>query len=231
MCFAPEISLLTAVVEWILVAIILLKFRKSIVARFSASLIFVLGLYQLTEFMLCKTAHPALWAQIGFITYTFLPAMGLYFTLRLIGNENKFRLWLCYLPPVIFSLLSLISSGFVVGSTCNRFFVSNQLMFFSPEAHHIIMSVYLIYYFGFIVISSILAYEEGSAQKEILRKKILFIFLAGVWLATLPALLFIVILPEFKVQFPSLYCEFALLVAIAGFVVAELDAKHRVYKK
>jgi hypothetical protein len=229
MCFAPQISLLTAVVEWVLVAIVLLKFRRSLVARFVAVFIFVLGLYQFTEFMLCRTALTSLWAQIGFLTYTFLPAMGLHFMLRLVDRKSKLA-W-CYILPVTFSILSIVSKGFVLGSACHQFFVSTQLMFFNPVAHRIIMSIYSMYYFGFIVIASMIASKAIMAEKEKIKKKIMIFGLAAVWVATLPAFVFVIILSQFAIQFPSVYCEFALLMAIAGFFIAEWDAKYRLYEK
>jgi hypothetical protein len=222
MCFAPWISLLTAGVEWVLVVLVLLLYRRSLVARFSAVFIFTLGLYQFTEFMLCKTANPLFWAHIGFLTYTFLPALGMHFVMRLINDKSK--AWLCYAPPIIFSLLSFASPGFVATSTCHTLFISTQLVFFSQLVDKIIMPFYGAYYFGFIIIMSLIAFRE-SQKAEAEKKRIILTGLLGVLIATIPAFFFIVLLPSFAPQFPSVYCEFALLMAIAAFAVAEMDYK------
>ena len=83
MCFTPAISLTTALIEFIIATFILVKYKRYVVPVFFAILVYVLGIYQFTEFMLCTTNNAFLWAKLGFITYTFLPAIGLHFAFRL----------------------------------------------------------------------------------------------------------------------------------------------------
>ena len=229
MCFAPQISILTAVVEWALALIILLRFKKSAVAWFSSVFIFLLGLYQFTEFMMCKTANPLLWAHIGFLTYTFLPAIGMHYALML--TRKKSKILACYVPPVLFSVLSLLAGGFVQGSACHSVFVSTQLQFFDPVIHRVIMPIYEVYYFGLILLASFMAWKEMRKEKDELRRKTIAVALLGTWLATLPAFIFIILLPSFSIQFPSVYCEFALLMAITAFIVSDLEHRSRKKKR
>lgn len=229
MCFAPQISILTAIVEWALALIILLRFKKSLVAWFSSVFIFLLGFYQFTEFMMCKTASPLLWAHLGFIAYTFLPAIGMHYALLL--THKKGKVLACYVPPVLFSILSLLAGGFVQQSTCHSVFVSTQLQFFDPAIHQVIMPIYEIYYFGLILLASFMAWKEMKKEKDELRRKIIGIALIGTWLATFPAFIFIIILPAFSIQFPSVYCEFALLMSITAFIVSDMDHRSRKKKK
>lgn len=229
MCFAPQVSLLTAIIEWALALIVLVRFKKSFIKWFSSIFIFLLGLYQFTEFMLCRSSHPLLWAHLGFLTYTILPAVAMHYALLLTGRKSK--VFACYTPAVFFSVLSIISGGFVQKAACHTVFVSTQLQFFNPTIHGLLMPVYQIYYFGLIVIASVMALKKMSQETDALRKKTIAIALAGVWLATLPAFIFIILLPSFNVQFPSVYCEFALLMAITAFILADLDHRHRKAEK
>jgi hypothetical protein len=229
MCFAPQISILTAIIEWALALIILLRFKKSLVPWFSSIFIFLLGLYQFTEFMMCKTASPLFWAHIGFLTYTFLPAVGMHYVLMLTHKGSKSLA--CYIPPVLFSILSILAVGFVQGSTCHSVFISTQLQFFDPVIHRVIMLIYDVYYFGLLLLASFIAWKAMRKEKDDLRRKTIGVALTGVWLATLPAFIFVILLPAFSIQFPSVYCEFALLMAITAFIVADMDHRNRKKKK
>jgi len=225
MCFSPQISLLTAVVEFTLVILILAKFRKSSVARFAAIFIFLLGFYQFTEFMLCTTGYIDFWARMGFITYTFLPALGLHLVFKL--SDRMPKAFVFYIPAIIFSALAVLSEGFVAGGACHSVFISVELIFLNPAANAVLYSVYGAYYAGFIFLGCFLAGLMIRKEDDAKKKRKMKVGLAGVLLATVPVLLFIIILPSFGAQFPSVYCEFALLVAIAGYWVSYLDHKEK----
>lgn len=229
MCFTPQISLITALVEFILAAIILIKFRKSVISRYMGVLVLLLGFYQFTEFMLCISSNVNLWVRLGFVTYTFLPALLLHFILKLI--KTKQRLFILYFIPIIFSIIAFLYKGFVVGGTCHSIFISVKLMYFNPSYHFIFATIHGVYYFGFIVLACMFAIRQIRREKDKSRKKLLIIGLAGVLLATIPAFLFLIIFPSFNIMFASVYCEFALLAAIAVYWVAYLGYKHHIKKK
>ncbi|MBN2458813.1 hypothetical protein JXB28_00885 [Candidatus Woesearchaeota archaeon] len=221
MCFSPQISLLTAVVEFILAALIIARFRKSAVARFAAIFIFLLGFYQLTEFMLCTTGDIDAWARMGFITYTFLPALGLHLVFKL--SDKMPKAFVFYIPAIIFAGLAAFSKGFVVGGACHSVFISVHLMFLNPSANSILYLIYGAYYAGFIFLGCFLAGLMLRKEKDEKKRKKMIVGLAAVLLATVPALLFVIIMPALGNQFPSIYCEFALLMAIAGYCISYLD--------
>src|SRR3989339_861921 len=119
MCFTPIISLSTAIIEFLVGTFILIRYRNTLVSVFSAIFVYVLGLYQFTEFMLCTTNNPHLWAAIGFATYTFLPTIGLHFVLRL--TKRKFNKYILYTPAIIFALIAILRSDFVLGKVYQVF--------------------------------------------------------------------------------------------------------------
>lgn len=224
MCFTPAISLTTAIIEFIIATFILLYFRKSLVNKFFAVFVYLLGFYQFTEFMMCISGMPALWAKIGFITYTFLPATGLYFIIRIINQKKKGHyLKLLYLPPIIFSLMALLSRNFVLQTECSKFFVNAQrLLSASFPAASII---YGIYYAGFIVLIEIFLLGKILIEKNKTMKKIQINIFAAVIISLVPALILISVLPSLAPMFPSVYCEFALLFSVAALIAAHLDSK------
>jgi len=223
MCFAPHVSLATAVIEFTLGIIILLKFRKSVVSRFGAALVFVLGLYQLIEFMFCITDQRVLWATIGFITYTFLPAIGLHFAVRFV--KLKINTLLIYLPAVIFGLISLLATNFITGGSCHTIFISVDNVFF-PE-HIIVAFFYALYYSSYILVACFLMWKKYFLSKNKEEKRMTFILLGGLLIVTIPATILMVIFPMFDVVFASMYCEFSLVFAIMISVAAYLDYKYK----
>jgi hypothetical protein len=228
MCFSPQISLLTATVEFVLAIIILSRFKKSFVTRFAIAFILLLGFYQLTEFMLCTTQNIGLWVRLGFITYTFLPALGLHLVFRMSNRRPKAIVF--YIPAIVFAALAALSKGFVSSGVCHSVFISVDLVFLNPSADFILRTIYGAYYTGFIVLSCFFVGIQMKKETDAVKKRKMMVGLSGVLLATVPALLFIFILPSFTTQFPSLYCEFALLVAIAAYWVSYIDNKERTNK-
>ena len=189
-----------------------------------AILIYILGIYQFTEFMLC-TSNVFLWAKLGFITYTFLPAIGLHILLKLAGNK-KYN-WLVYILPLFFSFWAIFKSNFIIYASCSSVFVTINNVFAS-QGYSLLSKGYLVYYFGFILAMILLAFIWIKKEKDKPTKK-LAILLGSAMIITLTLpLILIFILPSLKIQFPSVYCQFALLFTIAALIGIKIyDKKKR----
>jgi len=224
MCFTPIISLTTAIIEFVVATFILIKYKKYLIPVFSALLIYVLGIYQFTEFMLCISNNAFLWAKLGFITYTFLPAMGLHFVLRLARNR-KYN-WLAYIPPLFFSLWAVFKTNFIVSASCSKVFVIVNKVFTS-QGFSLLSKGYLLYYFGFILIAITIAFIWIKKEKDkITRQLIKLLGGAIVIIITLPLIL-LFILPSLKIPFPSVYCQFALLFTIVALIGSKIYDKEK----
>lgn len=224
MCFTPFISLTTAIIEFAVATFILIKYKKYLVPVFSAILIYVLGFYQFTEFMLCSSSNPFLWAKIGFITYTFLPAIGLHFILRLAKNKKYNKL--IYLIPIFFAIMAIITSNFITKASCSKVFVIVQNVLASQNYTNL-FPLYLIYYVGSILIMVIILLTLIKKERNKLDKKIEGLWLMAVLIATLIPIILIFILPALKIKFPSIYCEFALLFTIAALISSDLYVRKK----
>lgn len=231
MCFSQTISLFTAIFEFVIATSILIFFRKSLINRFSVIFVYLLGFYQFTEFMLCKFNNPILWAKLGYVTYTFLPTIILYFTIKLNkqkkhsnngnkSNANAKSSWpyILYVIPVIFSLIAIFTKNFVVTSECSTLFVIIKLA--KNQIHSIL---YTIYYFGFGALACLFLFKKLRKEKSFIKKKIYIIILLAAFVSLIAAKILIEILPSLNIMFPSIYCEFALLFSIAAIIAAELD--------
>jgi len=225
MCFTPAISFSTAIIEFFTAIIILVFFKKSRVNLFFTIFLFALGFYQISEFMLCTSLYPMLWAKAGFIIYTLLPAMGLYSTLRIIDRDYKsHKLALLYAPAVFFILTAVLNENFIVYASCNEFFVEVGSMLYDSS---FLFAAYLAYYFGFLILICIFLYLAIIKEKNKIKKKIEIAILVAVIITLLPAIVLILIFPSLNKMFPSIYCEFAILFAITALISAYLDRKPR----
>jgi len=223
MCYNPTISLTTAIIEWTLAIILPWKYTKTRTRFFSSALMFFLGLYQFTEFMFCKTNQADLWMRIGFMAYSLLPAIGLHTTLHYL--KIKFNIFWIYIIPVLYIIGAASTTNFVVESKCYDIFVTARNIFSninSPLAS-LRFGIYTAYYFGFILIACLIgirAYLKETNQK---RQKILLTFPIAVFLMSFPTFILIIIFPALNIQFPSVLCHFALLLALTIFIGARWD--------
>jgi len=225
MCFTPAVSLSVAIIEWILATILLVFFKKTSLNKYFAWLIYVLGFYQFTEFMLCTSDNAFLWAKFGFITYTFLPAMVLHAVLR-ISRKNA-KLFFIYLIPLAFSLIALVNPNFITGAKCTSVFVQVRLALIENPGplQSSVSWIYMAYYFGFMAIALGLMIKDYLHQKNRIKRKIRIVAFIGTFMMLVPTLLLMVILPSLDAGFPSVLCGFALFFAIATFIIAYLETK------
>jgi len=226
MCFTPSISLATAIIEFLAAAIILTQFKKTTTNKFFATIIIFLGFYQFTEFMLCMTDSSNFWARVGFITYTFLPAIALHFVLKI--TNKKCFLELIYFLPALFSFFAVFFKDFILKSQCNSVFILAQTLFTATYIENFMPNIfYLIYYFGFILLSFYFLLKEYKKQKDKRQKTLLFTIFLAILVSLLPAFIFILFLPSFRIMFPSIYCQFALIFTIIVFLGAyKVEKQH-----
>lgn len=216
MCFTPKISMTTAVIEFFVGTYLWLTLRKKFVVKLLVIFIYLLGLYQFSEFMLCTSDNPALWGRVGFVSYNFLPAVGLHFVIRL--ARRKFINWVLYIPAVTFAVMALVYKDFIVASSCNTVFVTVKTLFFRDVGSIWFTFVYWLYYFGFIFIGLWLLLLAFIKSKSLPQKRLYLYSALATILSLGPAFVFIILLPSYRVQFPSIYCEFALLFALMALV-------------
>lgn len=223
MCFTPTISMTIALVEFATAIFIVSMFKRSKIAKQIALFVTVLGIYQFTQYMLCKSPDPELWARLGFITYTWLPAIGLHITLKF--TKRKRYIELAYMIPFIFTVIAIATKEFITKSECMELFVVAKTMLINSNFHEILMPMYIVYYGGFIIACFVILWL--NLKEEMNPKRKWFCRLAMIALATslIPALVLIVIFPELSIQFPSMYCEFAVLFAILGVIAVYIDDK------
>lgn len=227
MGFTPIVSLSTAIIEFIIATYILVYLKRSRIAKGMASFILVLGLYQFTEFMLCTSLN-SFWANIGFATYTILPALGLHIILKYINKKVNYPL--IYSTPLFFMFLALLKSDFIVKSSCGNYFVTIQNILQQPNLIYLGI-IYLVYYFGFISVCGVLLIKHYKKQNNKLIKALDIDAFVALTISLIPAVILLFVFPMISYAFPSIYCQFAIFFTIAGVIACYLEHKIETKKK
>lgn len=218
MCFTPGISLTTAIIEFTIATLILIKYKDYVVPAFWAIFIYLLGFYQFTEFMLCTSNNYFLWTILGFSTTNFLPTVAMHFTLRI--TKIDFKKYLIYIPPVIAMTVIFFNKDVITLSECTRFFVQTGTIFtqLPPTIYSIL---YSIYYLGYVFLICFILFRYAKKEDKI-DKKIFYIIAFSLTVITLIPIILLFILPGMGIIFPSVYCQFAILFSIIALITCEI---------
>jgi len=222
MCFVPSISISIAILEFTIAIFILIYFEKSTRYRLISLLIFMLGAYQLTEFMLCRSGNPFLWAKIGFIIYTFLPAVLLHYARN--SRNTKSKNYLLYIIPLAATLYALFVNNFIVSAECLKYHINVNTMIYQ---FYSLLIPYALYYFGFIAFLVYILWKAFKEEKNIKIKYSKLISLIATATLGLGAIALYFFLPKRILAFPSVFCIFALVFTIMIIVDAYYLKKNK----
>ncbi len=220
MCFAPYISLSTFIIEFTLAIFFLLKNPKDNLNRVISLISFLLGFYQLNEFLICVTEFN-LFTKLAMITTTILPALAISYALIISRKKIKFY-WhmLIYSPAVFFILMFIFSNYYKQSAICSTVFIQYPFL-------GLLGKFFALYYLLYIIASVAIFYFASATTKSKSDRKISYLGMFGVFIFTIPTFIFLLFLPTFQIKFPSILCEFALLLAIEFIFVLYYKEKHK----
>lgn len=219
MCFAPYISLSTFIIEFLLALYFLFRNPKDKLNQMVALISFLLGLYQLNEFMICITSLKVFTVLAMSITAV-LPALGVSYALIMWRKKLRYY-WhiLIYLPVLFF--IACFPFFYERSATCLTVFIQYPKI-------GLISSFYSLYYTLYIVGAAILFYFGSVAAKDKYERRLHHLGMFGMFIFTVPTYIFLIFLPAFKTQFASVLCEFGLLLAIEFIIVLWYKDKHKI---
>ncbi len=227
MCYSPIVSISIALIEWVLAAVLLFKFKRTPLRDFCSAFVFILGAFQLSQFFLCTSGNPSFWARIGISVYTLIPALGLWFAIQYTsrrgslhhdwGRSYVVKSFLVVIPLSI-TAIALLHESFIIQAYCSEVWVVVQSLFFDFSNHMFATTLYLGYYFGFISLAGWLLGRNMLREKNKRRKIVELLGLVAILCSVLPSIVLIVIIPSLGKSYPSIFCNFALLTSIIAFV-------------
>lgn len=205
-CFSPPVMLATLVIEFIFAAYVLWRYKSNTVSRLAVIMLVSLGAFQLAEYMVCGGLGwtNVQWARVGYGAIALLPALGIHMVVALAGKKKPILIRSAYASCAVFVGFFLLAQGAMNGQTC----YANYAVF---HAYHASVWPFMAYYFGWLVVGTILAYRWGHQLPE--RKKALHSMAIGYLVFILPTTVFNVLDPSTTKGIPSIMCGFAVLLA------------------
>lgn len=207
MCFAPYISLTTFVIEFLLALYLFLKNPKDNLNRIIAFLLLMLGIYQLNEFLICVT-NAGIFTKLAMSVTAIMPPLSISYALIMWKKRIRYY-WhlLIYSPVVFFILMFVLLDYFNNSAICSTIFIQYPSL-------GLLGKFYGLYYITYIFAAIILFYLVSLRTKSKSERILLYLGMLSMFIFTVPTFIFILFIPAFYSQFPSVLCEFALLLAI-----------------
>ncbi len=219
MCFAPYISLSTFVIEFLLALYFLFKNPKDKLIQIIALISFLLGLYQLNEFLICITSLK-LFTIFAMSITALLPAIGISYALIMWRKKIAYYWHILIYSPAIFFIICF-NILYKESAKCLTIFVQYPKL-------GLINRFYSLYYILFIVGAVILFYLGTASVRSKFEKRLFYMGMFGMFIFTVPTYIFLTFLPMFNKQFASVLCEFGLLLAIEFIVLLWYKEKHKI---
>lgn len=222
MCFAPYISISTFIIEFLLAVFFLLRNPKDKLNRIISLILFLLGFYQLNEFLICTTGINV-FTKLAMTTTAILPALAISYALIMFRKKIKLY-WhiLIYSPALFFILMFTLSDYYKQSAFCLTVFIQYPYL-------GVLGKFFGSYYLLYLSLAIILFYFASFNMKSKYEKRLASLGMIGLLLFTVSSFIFLLFLPALRIQFPSVLCEFGLLLAIEFIVVLWYKDKHNLH--
>jgi hypothetical protein len=206
-CFSPPVMLATFLLEFSFAFYTYWRYKISTVSRLAIIMLTALGIFQLSEYMLCGglELNGIEWVRLGYGAIALLPALGTHMIVALAGKKRPVLTSAAYASCAIFTGFYLMAADSVSLHTC----YSNYAVFSSSAA---IAWPFAIYYYGWLLIGVYLAWHWAEHVPR--RRKALNFMITGYLAFILPTTAFNLVNPSTIRGIPSIMCGFAVLFAI-----------------
>lgn len=220
-CFTPAVSLGTFLIEFILAIYVAGRYKMTKFNRLAITLLLLLGLFQFSEYMMCKTDQMQFWGEIGITAITLLPAFGLHL-ITIMTRKSRLVPAGYFLAALI--ILSVHNMPFLNDFHCTDKFV--VLQYNNPQD-----IIYTIYYFGFLLIGLTRMIQHIYRQKKHVNG--LVWMMIGYLSFILPTAFIYVFSRITFYAIPSIMCGFALIFAfiLVFKVIPEFNKSSKELKK
>lgn len=202
---------------------LLWRYKLNQLTRLCMTLLFLLAIFQLAEFMVCEgvVIGAVEWARGGFVAITLLPPLGLQIIEHLAGKRSAARLFLAYIPAVLFIGYFIFASAPFAGEQC----LGNYVIFQVPWP---VMFLYGAYYY-ILLAWGILRGVRLSQEKRLPNRSAIRWFAIGYASFLIPTATVNLLQPETLQGIPSVMCGFAVFLAviIVAKVLPQVDKQKR----
>lgn len=205
-CFSPPVMLATLLIEFGFAVYVLWRYKMTVLTHLVAAMLFFLGLFQLTEYLICGGLglDHVQWARLGYVSITVLPAVGTHIFMTLGKARMRPLLVAAYGTAAIFIAYFALATDAVISKVC----APNYAIF---ETHGLAGWLFVLYYYGWLLTGIALA--AYLARKEPKRALVLRWMVGGYALFIIPTTLANMMDISTLNGLPSVMCGFAVLLA------------------
>lgn len=206
-CFSPPVMLATFLFEFASLFYILWRYKLTPVTRLSCVILAALGVFQLTEYMICGGLglSGGEWARFGYISITLLPVLGIHLAATIAGKRPTLLLATLYGSMIAFVGFFALTPGAINSHECRP----NYAVFNLDE---ITMNIYTLYYYGWLAVGTVLSLHWA---RQVPTARHALHWLCGGYLAfIIPTAAVSILNPTVTAGIPSIMCGFAVLLAI-----------------
>lgn len=202
-CFTPLASLATFGIEATAAIYLFWKDHSSRVGRLVTATLLCLGLFQLSEYMMCTRGITSFWIKFGYLAITLLPPLGLHIINEGIRNTKS----------IYVADASALALGiWIVRDTQTPFQAACTGNYVELVGHTAFNHLYGWFYFGFLFWACGLLIHHLIIKKT--HREFAKWLLYGYVSFLLPTFAIFMVVQLKKAAIPSVMCGFALLFAL-----------------
>lgn len=204
-CFSPPVMIGTFIVEVVLAAWTVWRYKLNEVGRLVVLLLLFLAAFQLAEYNVCAIGwvDSITASRLGYIAITTLPPLGIHLVYALAGAKKRPFLLPAYLSSAAFIIFFLVIGHSLNGHTCYGNYVIFEM---APNAAWL----YGLYYYGWLLVGTWLSVTLATART----KASLYGLTLGYAVLLIPTTTVNLIDPQTIKGIPSIMCGFAVFLAL-----------------
>lgn len=207
-CFAPWAMIATAVIELVLAAYTLVRYKMTTAVRLASAMLILLAIFQLAEYNVCghSNLRALLWSRFGYIAITLLPPLALHLVHIIAKQKSRLLVWLAYAMSLGFAIVFGLSAHAFASHICAGNYAIFQLV--RPLG-----GLYFAYYYTWLLvgIAASLIFSIGAPRRA---GEALVLQVFGYLSFLLPTGIVNALDPKTIAGIPSVMCGFAVIYAI-----------------
>jgi len=209
-CFSPPVMIATFFIEIALAIHTFVRYKLNEITRLAAGVLVCLAVFQLAEYNICEGAfglNSLTWAQLGFVSITLLPPMGIHLATKLAHNKQTALVAASYGVGAAFAGYFMFISHGISGPAC----MGNYVIF---QIAHGAGGLYSLYYYALLATTVSYAWYQSTVLRAAHKARALKSLAIGYLAFMVPTTVANMANPETLRAIPSVMCGFAIVLAI-----------------
>jgi hypothetical protein len=203
------VSLFVACFEIIYIINLLIFAEKNSINKLVISLITLLFIYQLFEFLICSLGlQKQIFIYLALFDITLMPPLGLYAILKYAGKLKSYHKFI-FVPALFFIIYYPVVIDQLAVTKCAVLYASY---------HYPLGELYATFYYLPVIGGMIILNKKWGAETDPKQKSLTRLFFFGYLFTFIPAMIIALFVPSFINAVESLLCKLAFILATFLFI-------------